>query len=105
MQTEGHRRKHFCDQSCYFRWRYSQGDLKRTVYEKKCAYCGKAFTAESKKEQKSESAVCLQRLSETQQLRMPLSETIVSCQRSTERISSASCGSQRRYAVKQGILL
>ena len=58
MQTEKRREKHFCDQSCYFRWRYSQGDLKRTVYEKKCAYCGKAFTAESKKEQKYCSREC-----------------------------------------------
>ena len=33
-QTEGHCQKHFCDQSCYFRWRYAQGDLKRTVYKK-----------------------------------------------------------------------
>ena len=57
-QTEGHRRKHFCDQSCYFRWRYAQGDLKRTVYEKKCAYCGKTFTAASKKEQKYCSRAC-----------------------------------------------
>ena len=56
--TEGHKEKHFCNQSCYFRWRYAQGDLKRTVYEKKCAYCGKAFTAESKKEQKYCSREC-----------------------------------------------
>ena len=58
MQTEKHREKHFCNQSCYFRWRYAQGDLKRTVYEKKCAYCGKPFTAESKKEQKYCSRAC-----------------------------------------------
>ncbi len=58
MQTEKHREKHFCNQSCYFRWRYSQGNLKRTVYEKKCAYCGKAFTAASKKEQKYCSRDC-----------------------------------------------
>ena len=58
MQTEKHREKHFCNQSCYFRWRYAQGDLKRTVYKKKCAHCGKAFTAESKKEQKYCSRTC-----------------------------------------------
>ena len=57
-QTEGHRRKRFCNQSCYFRWRYMQGDLKRTVYEKQCAHCGKTFTAESKKEQKYCSRTC-----------------------------------------------
>ena len=58
MQTEKHREKHFCNQSCYFRWRYAQGDIKRTVYEKTCAYCGKAFTAASKKEQKYCSRTC-----------------------------------------------
>jgi len=58
MQTEKHREKHFCNQSCYFRWRYSQGDLKRTVYEKQCAHCGKPFTAASKKEQKYCSRSC-----------------------------------------------
>ena len=58
MQTEKRREKHFCNQSCYFRWRYSQGDLKRTVYEKKCVYCGKPFTAASKKEQKYCSRTC-----------------------------------------------
>ena len=57
-QPKSRREKHFCNQSCYFRWRYSQGDLKRTVYEKKCAYRGKAFTAESKKEQKHCSRDC-----------------------------------------------
>ena len=61
MQTEKHREKHFCNQSCYFRWRYAQGDLKRTVYEKKCAYCGKQFTAASKKEQKYCSRACFQK--------------------------------------------
>lgn len=39
-QQEGHRRKHFCNQSCYFRWRYMQGDLRRTVYKRN------AYTAE-----------------------------------------------------------
>ena len=28
-QTEGYREKHFCNQSCYFRWRYMQGDMRR----------------------------------------------------------------------------
>ncbi|MBQ7540921.1 MAG: RNA polymerase subunit sigma-70 [Clostridia bacterium] len=58
MQTEKHREKHFCNQSCYFRWRYAQGDIKRTVYQKKCAHCGKPFTAASKKEQKYCSCAC-----------------------------------------------
>ena len=57
-QIEKHREKHFCNRSCYFRWRYAQGNLKRTVYEKKCAHCGKPFTAESKKEQKYCSREC-----------------------------------------------
>ena len=59
-QMEGHRQKHFCDQSCYFRWRYAQGDLRRTVYKKKCVHCGKNFTAASKKEQKYCSHACFQ---------------------------------------------
>ena len=58
MQTEGRKAKHFCNQSCYFRWRYSQGDLKRTAYKKKCAHCGKTFDAVSKKEQKYCSRDC-----------------------------------------------
>ena len=56
--TEGHKEKHFCNQSCYFRWRYAQGDLKRTEYKKKCAYCGKTFTIVSKKKQKYCSRAC-----------------------------------------------
>ena len=46
-QPRSRREKHFCNQSCYFRWWYIQGDLKRTVYEKVCVYCGKPFTVES----------------------------------------------------------
>ena len=57
-QIEKHRRKHFCNQSCYFRWRYLQGDLKRTVYEKECAYCGKPFTVESNMNQRYCSRAC-----------------------------------------------
>ena len=60
-QKEGYKEKHFCSQSCYFRWRYERGELKRTVYEKKCAHCGKPFTAESKKEQKYCSRACFQK--------------------------------------------
>lgn len=60
-QTEGHKEKHFCNQSCYFRWRYAQGDLKRTEYKKKCAYGGKTFTAVSKKEQKYCSRACFRK--------------------------------------------
>ena len=61
MQTEKHREKHFCNQSCYFRWRYVQGDIKRTVYKKQCAHCGKTFDAVSKKEQKYCSRACFQK--------------------------------------------
>lgn len=45
-QTEGYKEKHFCNQSCYFRWRYERGELKRTVYEKKCAYARLYFLSQ-----------------------------------------------------------
>ena len=57
-QPKSRREKHFCNQSCYFRWRYLQGDLKRTVYEKECAYCGKPFTVESNMNQRYCSRAC-----------------------------------------------
>ena len=60
-QTEGYKEKQFCNQSCYFRWRYERGELKRTVYEKKCAHCGKPFTAVSKKERKYCSRACFRK--------------------------------------------
>ena len=57
-QPKSRREKHFCNQSCYFRWRYLQGDLKRTVYEKVCEYCGKPFTVESNMKQRYCSRAC-----------------------------------------------